>query len=60
MFKANFNLVGLMLDFPNIEECDIIEWNNIVDKFLLSSKGKNKQGIIFSSLPDTFPKEIRE
>ena len=60
MFKANFNLIGLMLDFPNIEECDIIEWNNIVDKFLLSSKGKNKQGVIFSSLPDTFPKEIRE
>ena len=60
MFKANFNLVGLMLDFPNIDECDIIEWKNIVDKFLLSAKGKNKQGVIFSSLPDTFPKELRE
>ena len=40
IFKANFNLVCLMLDFPNINECDIAEWEAIVDKFLLSAKEK--------------------
>jgi len=60
MFKANFNLVALMLDFPNIDECDIVEWKAIVDKFLLSSKQKNKFGAIIASLPETLPKSIRE
>ena len=60
MFEANFNLVGLMLDFPNIDECDIIEWEMIVDKFLLSAKEKKKYAAIIASLPETLPKSIRE
>ena len=60
MFKANFNLVGLMLDFPNIDECDIVEWEMIVDKFLLSARKKNKNATIITSLPETLPKHIRD
>jgi acetyl-CoA synthetase len=60
MFKANFNLVGLMLDFPNIDECDIVEWEMIVDKFLLSSKEKYKYAAIITSLPETLPKHMRD
>jgi len=60
MFKANFNLVGLMLDFPNIDECDIAEWEMIVDKFLLSAKQKNKYAAIITSLPETLPKHLRD
>ena len=60
MFKANFNLVGLMLDFPNINDCDIVEWEMIVNKFLLSAKEKNKSAAIIASLPETLPKHIRD
>ena len=60
MFKANFNLVGLMLDFPNIDECDIVECEMIVDKFLLSARKKNKNATIITSLPETLPKHIRD
>tara|TARA_Y100000590_G_scaffold192615_1_gene218923 strand:+ start:246 stop:2300 length:2055 start_codon:yes stop_codon:yes gene_type:complete len=60
MFKANFNFVALMLDFPNIDECDILEWKAIVDKFLLSAKQNNKFGAVIASLPETLPKSIRE
>ena len=59
IFKANFNLVGLMLDFPNINECDIAEWEAIVDKFLLSAKEKKTFAVIIASLPETLPKHIR-
>lgn len=60
MFKADFNLVGLMLDFPNIDECDISEWEMIVEKLLLSCKEKNKYAAIITSLPETLPKHIRD
>ena len=60
MFKTNFNLVGLMLDFPNLDECDIFEWETIVDNFLLSAKEKNKYAAIITSLPETLPKHIRD
>jgi len=60
MFKADFNLVALMLDFPNIDELDIIEWEMIIDKFLLSAKEKNKFAAIIASLPETLPRSIRE
>jgi len=60
MFKANFNLIGLMLDFPNIKDCDIAEWEAIVDEYILSAKAKNKQAVIIASLPETLPKHIRD
>ena len=59
MFMANFNLIGLMLDFPNIRDCDIAEWEAIVDEYILSAKVKNKQAVIIASLPETLPKHIR-
>ena len=59
MFKTNFGLNALMLDFPNIEDCDTAEWDAIVDKFIKSSKIK-KNGAIISSLSDTLPKYLRE
>ena len=60
MFKANFDLIGLMLDFPNMNECDIDEWEAIVDEYILSAKEKNNNAAIISSLPETLPKHIRE
>ncbi len=59
MFKADFHLVGLMLDFPNVDDCDIVEWEMIVNKFLLSSKENNKFAAIITSLPETLPRHIR-
>ena len=59
IFKTNFGLNILMLDFPNIEDCDTAEWDAIVDKFIKSSKIK-KNGAIISSLSDTLPKYLRE
>ena len=59
MFKADFHLVGLMLDFPNLDECDIVEWEMIVNKFLLSSKENNKYAAIITSLPETLPQHMR-
>ena len=59
IFKTNFGLNILMLDFPNIEDCDTAEWDAIVDKFIKSSKVK-KNGAIISSLSDTLPKYLRE
>ena len=59
MFKTNFGLNVLMLDFPNIEDCDTQEWDAIVDEFIKSSKIK-KNGAIISSLSDTLPKYLRE
>jgi acetyl-CoA synthetase len=60
MFKANFDLIGLMLDFPNMNECDIDEWEAIVDEYILSAKEKNKKAAIIASLPETLPEHIRE
>ena len=60
MLNADFNLVGLMLDFPNLDECNIVEWEMIVDKFLLSAKEKNKFAAIITSLPETIPKHLRD
>ena len=60
MFKSNFQLVALMLDFPNMNKCDIDEWEIIIDKFILSAKLKNTFGALISSLPETLPKHIRE
>ena len=40
IFKTNFALNALMLDLPNIEDCDTEEWDAIVDKFIKSSKIK--------------------
>ena len=60
MFKANFNLIGLMLDFPNIRDCDIAEWEAIVDEYILSAKAKNKKAVIIASLSDTLPKHVRD
>jgi len=54
IFKTNFALNALMLDLPNIEDCDTEEWDAIVDKFIKSSKIK-KNGAIISSLSDTLP-----
>ena len=59
IFKTNFGLNALMLDFPNIEDCDTQEWDAIVDEFIKSSKIK-KNGAIISSLSDTLPKYLRE
>jgi len=59
IFKTNFGLNALMLDLPNIEDCDTSEWDAIVDKFIKSSKTK-KNGAIISSLSDTLPKYFRE
>jgi len=59
IFKTNFGLNALMLDFPNIEDCDTAEWDAIVDKFIKSSKVK-KNGAVISSLSDTLPKYLRE
>ena len=59
IFKTNFALNALMLDLPNIEDCDTEEWDAIVDKFIKSSKVK-KNGAIISSLSDTLPKYLRE
>ena len=60
MFKANFDLIGLMLDFPNVEDCDITEWEDIVDEYILSAKLKKKRAAIIASLPETLPKHIRD
>lgn len=60
MFKANFDLIGLMLDFPNMNDCDIVEWEAIVDEYILSAKTKNKKAAIIASLPETLPKHIRD
>ena len=60
ILKADFNLVALMLDFPNIDDLDINEWEMIIDKFLLSTKEKNKFTAIIASLPETLPRSIRE
>ena len=57
--KTNFGINALMLDFPNIEDCDTKEWDAIVDKFIKSSKVK-KNGAIISSLSDTLPKYLRD
>ena len=59
IFKTNFGLNALMLDLPNIEDCDTAEWDAIVDQFIKSSKIK-KNGAIISSLSDTLPKYLRE
>ena len=59
IFKTNFGLNALMLDFPNIEDCDTAEWDAIVDQFIKSSKIK-KNGAIISSLSDTLPQYLRE
>ena len=59
IFKTNFGLNALMLDLPNIEDCDTDEWDAIVDKFIKSSKTK-KNGVIISSLSDTLPRYLRE
>ena len=29
-----------MLDFPNMKDCDVDEWEAIVDQFILSNKSK--------------------
>ena len=60
MFKANFDLIGHMLDFPNVEDCDITEWEDIVDEYILSAKLKKKRAAIIASLPETLPKHIRD
>ena len=60
MFKSNFQLVALMLDFPNMNKCDIDEWEAIIDKFILSSKQNKCFGAVIASLPETLPKHIRE
>ena len=60
MFKANFNFIGLMLDFPNMNDCDIAEWEAIVDQYILSSKSKNKKAGLIASLSETLPKHIRD
>ena len=60
MFKSKFQLVALMLDFPNMNKCDIDEWEAIIDKFILSSKKTKSYGAIIASLPETLPKHIRE
>jgi len=59
MFKTNFGLIALMLDLPNIQDCDTDEWDAIVDKFIKSSRVK-KNGVIISSLSDTLPKYLRD
>ena len=60
MFKANFNFIGLMLDFPNMKDCDIAEWEAIVDLYILSNKSKNKKAGLIASLSETLPKHIRD
>ena len=60
MFKANFNFIGLMLDFPNMKDCDIDEWEAIVEQYILSNKSKNKKAALIASLPETLPKHIRD
>ena len=60
MFMSNFDLVGLMLDFPNMNDCDIKEWEAIVDEYILSAKEKKKRAAIIASLPETLPKHIRD
>ena len=58
-FKNNFSSISLMLDFPNMENCDTDEWDAIVDKFIKVAK-KYKNGSLISSLSDTMPKHIRD
>lgn len=58
-FKNNFSSISLMLDFPNMENCDTDEWDAIVDKFIKVAK-KYKNGSLISSLSDTIPKHIRD
>jgi len=60
MFKSNFQLVALMLDFPNMNKCNIDEWETIIDKFILSSKQNKCFGAVIASLPENLPKHIRE
>mgnify|MGYP001378950275 CR=1 FL=1 len=60
MFKANFNFIGLMLDFPNMKDCDIEEWEAIVDQYILSNKSKKIKAALISSLPETLPKHVRD
>ena len=49
-----------MLDFPNMNDCDIAEWEAIVDEYILSAKQKKKRAAIIASLPETLPKHIRD
>ena len=60
MFKANFDFIGLMLDFPNMKDCDIEEWEAIVDQYILSNKSKKIKAALISSLPETLPKHVRD
>ena len=60
MFKANFDFIGLMLDFPNMKDCDIEEWEAIVDQYILSNKSKKTKAALIASLPETLPKHIRD
>ena len=60
MFKANFDLIALMLDFPNMKDCDVEEWEAIVDQFILSHKSKKTKAALIASLPETLPKHIRD
>ena len=60
MFMSNFDLIGLMLDFPNMNDCDIAEWEAIVDEYIMSAKQKKKRAAIIASLPETLPKHIRD
>ena len=60
MFKANFDLIALMLDFPNMKDCDVEEWEAIVDQFILSNKSKKTKAALIASLPETLPKHIRD
>ena len=59
MFKANFDLIALMLDFPNMKDCDIEEWEAIVDQYILSNKSKKTKAALIASLPETLPLHIR-
>ncbi len=60
MFKANFDLIALMLDFPNMKDCDVDEWEAIVDQYILSNKSKKTKAALIASLPETLPKHIRD
>ena len=60
MFNTNFDFIGLMLDFPNMKDCDIEEWEAIVDQYILSNKSKKIKAALIASLPETLPKHIRD
>ena len=60
MFKANFDFIALMLDFPNMKDCDVEEWEAIVDQYILSNKSKKTKTALIASLPETLPKHIRD